>query len=72
MRALLHSLLIALGISALISGAMLVLHPDGAVIRAPLYLLERTPFSDLFWPGIILGGVFGIGSLLASLSIARR
>ena len=72
MRALLHTLLIALGLSALISGAMLVLHPDGSVIRAPLYLLERTPFLDFFWPGIILGGLFGFGSLLASLCIARR
>lgn len=69
MRALLHTLLIALGLTALISGTMLVLHPDGSAITAPLYLLERTPFSDFFWPGMILGGLFGIGSLLASLCI---
>ncbi|MBK8498753.1 MAG: hypothetical protein IPL52_08045 [Flavobacteriales bacterium] len=70
MRALLHTLLIAFGATALFSGCMLVLQPDGSVFSAPLSLLDRTPFADFFWPGLILGGLFGIGSLLASLSIA--
>lgn len=71
MRALLHILLVTLGFSALISGSMLVLHPDGSVLDAPLSLLTRTPFHDFFWPGLILGGLFGIGSLVASLSVER-
>lgn len=71
MRTPLHTLLIALGATALFSGSMLVVQPDGSVFSAPLSLLDRTPFTDFFWPGMILGGLFGIGSLLASLSIAR-
>ena len=71
MRKLLHTLLIALGISALISGTLLVLHPDGSPIQAPLSLLERTPFTDFLWPGMILAGLFGMGSLLASITIVR-
>jgi len=72
MRVALHALLLFLGLSALVSGAFLVLHPlDGGPIRAPLSLLERTPFADFLWPGLILAGLFGLGSLLASFSVAR-
>ena len=46
--------------------------PDGSLIQAPLSLLERTPFADFLWPGIILGGMFGLGSLLAGLTIKRE
>lgn len=65
-------LLIALGASALISGVLLMVHPDGSALRAPLLLLERTPFRDFFWPGVILAGVFGLGGMLASVAIARQ
>jgi len=71
-KALLHTLLIALGASALISGVLLMVHPDGAALRAPLVLLERTPFRDFFWPGLILASVFGLGGVLASVAIARQ
>jgi hypothetical protein len=71
MRVALHALLLFLGLSALISGALLIMNPlDGGPVRAPLNLLERTPFTDFFFPGLILGGLFGLGSLLASLAVA--
>lgn len=69
MRAWLLVLLLLLGIPALISGSLFVMRPDGSLIQAPLSLLERTPFADFLWPGIILGGMFGLGSLLAGLTI---
>lgn len=72
MRAWLHVLLLLLGIPALISGSLFVMRPDGSLIQAPLSLLERTPFADFLWPGIILGGMFGLGSLLAGLTIKRE
>lgn len=72
MRAWLHVLLLLLGIPALISGSLFVMRPDGSLIGAPLSLLERTPFADFLWPGIILGGMFGLGSLLAGLTIKRE
>lgn len=72
MRAALHALLLFLGFTALVSGTMLMLHPlDGGAIQAPLSLLERTPFRDFFWPGLILAGLFGAGSLLTGLALAR-
>lgn len=72
MRAWLLVLLLLLGIPALISGSLFVMRPDGSLIQAPLSLLERTPFADFLWPGIILGGMFGLGSLLAGLTIKRE
>jgi hypothetical protein len=70
-RTLLHTLLIVLGVPALSSGLLLMLHPDGSSLGAPLSLLARTPFADFFWPGAILAAFFGMGSLLASLALGR-
>lgn len=71
MRPLLHILLISLGVSASISGALLMAYPDGSAFQAPLTLLARTPFRDFFWPGLILCGLFGVGGPIASMAIVR-
>lgn len=71
MRALLHNLLVTLDFLALVSGSMLVCHPDSSVLDAPLSLLWQTPFRDFFWSGLILGRIFDIGSLFASLTIEQ-
>ena len=55
--------LLLLGIGALAGGIALVAKPDGSIMRMPLAYLENSPFSDYLIPGLILGGLFGIGSL---------
>jgi hypothetical protein len=57
------SLLILLGIGALAGGVSLVAKPDGSIMQFPVGLLAGSPFPDFFVPGLILGGLFGIGSL---------
>ena len=60
-------LLIVLGVGALAGGAALIAQPDGSVMKFPPSLLAGSPFSDYFFPGLILGGVFGLGSLATAL-----
>ncbi len=56
-------LLVTLGLMAIAGGAALVSRPDGSVMQMPLSLLAGSPFSDFLIPGLILGGLFGLGSL---------
>ena len=58
--------LVLLGIGATAGGIALVVKPDGSVMQMPLSYLEDSPFADYFVPGLILGGLFGIGSLVAA------
>jgi hypothetical protein len=55
-------LLVLLGVGALAGGAALVSQPDGSVMKFPPSLLAGSPFPDYFVPGLILGGLFGLGS----------
>jgi hypothetical protein len=55
--------LVLLGIGALAGGIALVAKPDGSVMDLAPRLLDGSPFSDYLIPGLILGGMFGIGAL---------
>jgi hypothetical protein len=59
-------LLLFLGVGALAGGIALASRPDGSVMQFPLSLLNGSPFSDYFFPGLILGGVFGVGSFVVA------
>ena len=64
-------LLVVLGLMALAGGVALVSKPDGSVMKMPLRVLEGSPFPDYLVPGLILGGLFGVGSFfVAFLGIA--
>jgi hypothetical protein len=60
-------LLVALGLMALAGGAALVSRPDGSVMQMPLSWLAGSPFPDFFVPGLILGGLFGVGSFAVAV-----
>ena len=60
-------LLLVLGVGALAGGAALVSQPDGSVMKFPLSLLAGSPFADYFFPGLILGGLFGLGSFATAV-----
>jgi hypothetical protein len=60
------SLPILLGIGALAGGVALAAKPDGSVMQFPVSLLAGSPFPDFFIPGLILGGLFGVGSVVVA------
>jgi hypothetical protein len=61
-----------LGLGALGGAAFLVSDPDGSSMQWSLSMLDGSPFTDFLIPGLILGGLFGIGSLaVAALGIAH-
>jgi hypothetical protein len=64
--------LVLLGIGALAGGIALASRPDGSVMHFDLKLLAGSPFSDYFIPGLFLGGVFGVGSLVVAVMGLRR
>lgn len=61
-----------LAVGALGGAAFLVTSPDGSAMQWTVSMLDGSPFSDFFIPGLILGGLFGVGSLaVVALGIAR-
>lgn len=64
--------LILLGVGALAGGIALVAKPDGSVMQFSTTLLAGSPFVDYLVPGLILGGVFGLGSLVVAFMGLRR
>jgi hypothetical protein len=64
--------LVLLGIGALAGGACLVVKPDGSIMGFDTGILAGSPFTDFLIPGLILGGLFGIGSLVVAVLGARR
>jgi hypothetical protein len=63
---------ILVGLSAMVSGAMLIIAPSGTLLQAPLEMLKGSPFHDFFVPGIILFLVNGVGQLGAGILSMRR
>jgi hypothetical protein len=62
--------LLALG--ALGGAAFLVTSPDGSAMQWNTSMLAGSPFPDFLVPGLILGGLFGFGSLaVVAIGIAR-
>jgi uncharacterized membrane-anchored protein len=65
----LKTLLLLLGICALISGSMLMLDPSGKSIQFPAGYLDGSPFSSYFIPGLLLSVFIGLLSLSAWVSL---
>ncbi len=65
-------LLVLLGIGALAGGIALASRPDGSVMQFDVALLAGSPFSDYFLPGLILGGLFGVGLLVVAVMGIRH
>jgi hypothetical protein len=60
------AMLVWLGVGALAGGIALVMRPDGSVMQFDTAILAGSPFSDFLIPGLILGGLFGVGSLVVA------
>ncbi len=65
-------LLVLLAVGALAGGIALFARPDGSVMHFSTDILAGSPFDDFAIPGLILGGLFGVGSLVvAGLGLLR-
>jgi menaquinone-dependent protoporphyrinogen oxidase len=61
------------GLTAVGGGFALMRWPEGEPgLGLPLSLLEHSPFSDFFVPGLLLFAVVGLGNLLGGSMILRR
>ena len=61
-----------LGIGALAGGVALIARTDGGVLQMDPELLAGSPFADFAIAGLILGGLFGVGSLIVAMLGLRR
>ena len=64
--------LLLLGAGALAGGVTLVARPDGSGMGFDVSILAGSPFRDVLVPGLILGGLFGVGSLGVAILGFRR
>lgn len=64
--------LLLLGLGAIAGGITLVTTPDGSAMGFSLELLEGSPFPDYLVPGLVLGGLFGVGSFVVAWLGWRR
>lgn len=64
--------LIWLGIGALAGGLSLVAEPSGSIMQFDPAILAGSPFGDFLVPGLILGGLFGVGSLVVAFMGLRH
>jgi len=72
-RNILVSLLLFLGLSAMGGGSFLIISPSGKLIGGmPLSILEHSPFSDFFIPGIILFFILGLVPCLVSIALIKK
>lgn len=60
-----------LGVTALGGGIEMLLLYEGNEYL-PIDMIQRTPFDTFIVPGLILGGVFGLGSLFVAWGMWRR
>lgn len=56
--------LLFLGINGLIGGIVMLRDPNGEPFGLSVSVLQTTPFANFLVPGIVLLGVWGVGSLL--------
>jgi hypothetical protein len=64
-------LLLVLGVSALIPGAMFMAAPDGHLIQMPMSNLQDSPFRDYFIPGLLLFCFVGVFPVLVAYGLWR-
>lgn len=72
-RNVLIILLLVLGLGALGGGSLLILSPSGKLLGGlPLSILDNSPFSDFFIPGIILFLVLGLTPFLLIIALIKK
>lgn len=57
------------GIGAFVGGIPMILYPDGSANGISLSFLQHSPFTDYFFPGLILVLCNGVLSFLVALAL---
>lgn len=65
-------LLAFLGLGALAGGAMFILAPNGDLIGMPVSVLEKSPFTNFFIPGLILFLILGLSPLFLIMALIKK
>jgi hypothetical protein len=61
-----------IGLAAFICGVLLMVRPDGSLMKMPVSMLNSSPFKDFLVPGMILFAVNGVGNLVSGVLSFRR
>lgn len=72
MRTLLFILVCFVAITSLVSGILIITHPDGSVMQMSVDLLKTSPFKNFLIPGIVLTVLVGGTNLLAAFFNMQR
>lgn len=72
MRIFLLILLVFVGVTATVSGLMLMVRPDGALMQMPTGILRTSPFHNFLIPGIVLFALVGLVNGWAAWLLIRR
>jgi len=65
MRTILFILVSFIGLTATLSGLIMISNPDGGILNLSLSLLEKTPFKNFLVPGILLTVIVGGINMIA-------
>ena len=65
MKYILFALISFIAITALVTGVVMITHPEGEVLGLSSSILESTPFHSFLLPGLYLALVVGGSSLIA-------
>ncbi len=65
-------LLVVQAVGAIGGGAVLVVSPDGTLMRMPVSQLEGSPFDSFLVPGLILLLVLGVAPAVAAVGLWLR
>lgn len=63
---------VLLGFGAVVSGALMMISPDGSLMRMPLFLIEGSPFKGFFIPGLILFLFVGVFPSCVAYGLWKR
>lgn len=60
------------GVTATVSGLMLMVQPDGSLMQMPADILLTSPFRNFLIPGIVLFALVGLVNGMAAWLLIRR
>lgn len=63
---------VLLALGAVPAGLLMIASPSGDLMHMPLSMLDRSPFVDFFWPGVILMAANGVVPLVVAWAALRR
>ncbi|MBK9291768.1 MAG: hypothetical protein IPM52_09105 [Bacteroidetes bacterium] len=71
-KTLIIAILVINSTGAFYGGLSLIADPTGQRLQMPLSYLEKSPFTDYFWPGVVLFAVNGLFGLLTLAAVLFR